>query len=209
MACCFLYQLVCGHPHSGTKAAGAPGSRPAPHAAPLSSVAGVGLGGRPAPSSTRQDMRISRHACMCGARVGKAAHMGSKELCGVRARGWRQRFEASAYLAEPALAWRWCPGCGCSMPPLFAGGNRRTDRRHEGRFIATPATHTPCHILVAPLGGVQAGQAHNASKRRGRRPRAVASERCYTLPRVSSCVTGRSAPKERQAQRRRWSTTIE
>ena len=64
MACCFLYQLVCGHPHSGTKAAGAPGSRPAPHAAPLSSVGGAGLGGRPAPSSTRQDMSISRHACV-------------------------------------------------------------------------------------------------------------------------------------------------
>ena len=106
MACCFLYQLVCGHPHSGTKAAGAPGSRPAPHAAPLSSVGGAGLGGRPAPSSTRQDMSISRHACMRGARVGKAAHMGSKQLCRARAHGWRLRFEASAYLAEPASAWR-------------------------------------------------------------------------------------------------------
>ena len=59
-----LSRLACGHPHFGTKAVGAPGSRPAPHAAPLSSVGGAGLGGRPAPSSTRQDMSISRHACV-------------------------------------------------------------------------------------------------------------------------------------------------
>ena len=46
-----LSRLACGHPHFGTKAVGAPGSRPAPHAAPLSSVGGAGLGGRPAPSA--------------------------------------------------------------------------------------------------------------------------------------------------------------